>query len=398
MAATLGMKVNNTPSGPRLESFPGIEQDKRMRKLGWPNQPVYIRTLAGRSVRDISQIKAALAGLKPYDMASLELYSGKTTVTMEVKLGEGGPPPFGKPLERSASGRAPRTLVVSADGKGDYFTALGALLRSEPGDTLLLRAGRYEETINVTVSKRTLRGEGEATVLTGGLWLEGVHDITAEDLSFEGQSEAHEGTSMISVLNASGINLRRLSISGGSFGIAVESSKDVSLEDCRVRKVALGLLLRGSQAKVLRSLFYENRDGVMAQQDSAVTLRSLTVADNRASGLTADASRIELYDSILAGSPTLLNCVNSCRISGGYNDYYEGNLCSAGACVPAAGGEGGSGLKKDTDVALDPLFAERMKGDYRLSLESPLIGRGRGGGHIGALPPSGSGTGADGFR
>ncbi|MFH1724182.1 MAG: PDZ domain-containing protein [Elusimicrobiota bacterium] len=382
--ATLGMQVSNTPSGPRLESFPGIEKDKGMRKLGWPAQSVYIRSLDGQPMKDISQIKAALARLKPYDMASLELYSAKKNIAMQVKLGEGDPPPMGFLLERPASGRAPRTLVVSADGKGDYLSPLGALLRSGPGDTLLLRAGRYAEPITVFVSRRTLRGEGEATVLTGMLWLGGVRDVTVEDLSLEQKPGVPDIDTTLWVLNASDVVLRRLNVSGGRLGIAVQSSKDVSVEDCRARKAVVGLLIHGSQAKVLRSLFHDNGDGVIVSLGSTATLRSLTVVDNRSSGVTADASRIELYDSILAGSPTLLKCQSDCGYSGGYNDYSEGSMSAD--------------LMKNTDIALDPLFAERLKGDYRLSLESPLIGRGRGGGHIGALPPAGAGAGADGFR
>ena len=38
---------------------------------------------------------------------------------------------------------------------------------------------------------------------------------------------------------------------------------------------------------------------------------------------------------------------------------------------------------------MDPLFADPMKGDYRLAADSPLATKGRNGGYIGAFPPIG---------
>jgi hypothetical protein len=41
-----------------------------------------------------------------------------------------------------------------------------------------------------------------------------------------------------------------------------------------------------------------------------------------------------------------------------------------------------------TNVSTDPFFVDPARGDYRLAADSPLIGRGRSGSHIGAYPPA----------
>ncbi|MFA6030582.1 MAG: hypothetical protein WC969_12065 [Elusimicrobiota bacterium] len=433
--AALGLMATPGAGGLKLEGAPKDSAlEAAMRSMRWPPNPVFIETLDGRKVASIDEVKAALAGRRPGETVLVGLRSyyskKKPQVPITLKDGEGLETP---PLDKPAA-RAPKTLVVAQDGSGDFRTPLGALLRSVPGDTLLLRAGRYAEPLEVRMPERTLRGEGEKTVLTGGLFIRDARGTVVEDLTVEraiaapktvpsaadrtgGRSSriaaqrraptagnpSLETVGLI-VRGADGTVLRRVQATGGQPGIAVEASREVVLEDCRARLAGIGFLLHdGAEAKVLRAVSHENNDGLVVAGDSTAGLRALTLADNRARGLVVEAGRAELYDSILAGSPTLLLCQDGCRLSGGYNDYFEGNLCSGGgrgALSCAAASEGGKdvGLKKESDLSVDPLFAERLKGDYRLSLESPLIGRGRGGGHIGALAPVGSGAGGEGFR
>lgn len=40
-----------------------------------------------------------------------------------------------------------------------------------------------------------------------------------------------------------------------------------------------------------------------------------------------------------------------------------------------------------TNINSNPFFVDQQKGDYRLSADSPLVGKGRGGNYIGAYPP-----------
>lgn len=392
--AVLGLKVNDTASGLTLAAPPDKVVEKAMKRLGWPGAPVLIRSMDGEAVSAIAQAKAFLSGRKPLDMVALELTDArkKYTQAVQLRLNEGAP--AGQEFAEGApASREPRTLTVSPEGSGDFRTPAGALLMSQPGDTVLLRAGRYKGGVLVSVPKRTLRGEGPSTVLEGGLFVTGAAGVTVEDLSVE--MSARSADSAAAVRQARGTTLRRLTITGGH-SASVEDSPDTLVEDCVMSKSQVGLRLVNSTFKVQRSVFHDNDYGVFAQ-NSVGTLRGLTVADNRSHGLVLEGGRTELYDSILSANPTLLQCQNACRFSGGYNDYHEGNLCGD-ACVPASEAAAGTGLRKETDVSVDPLFAERLKGDYRLSLESPLIGRGRGGGPIGALPPAGSGAGDEGFK
>lgn len=433
--AALGLMATPGSAGLKLEGAPKDSAlEAAMRSMRWPPNPVFIDTLDGRKVSGIEDVKSALAGRKPGEtvLVGLRSYYSKKKPQVSVTLKDADAPET--PLLEKAAARAPRTLVVARDGSGDFRTPLGALLRSVPGDTLLLRAGRYEDPLELRRPERTIRGEGEKTVLTGGLFIRDARGIVVEDLAVERTAAAPKtdppaadraggrfargagprraptagnpslDTVGLIVRGADGTVLRRVQATGGQPAIAVEASRDVVVEDCVARQAGIGFLLHdGAEAKFVRTLAHENNDGLVVAGDSTAGLRALTLADNRARGLVVEAGRAELYDSVLAGSPTLLVCQDACRFSGGYNDYFEGNLCSGGgrgALSCAAASEGGRevGLKKENDLSVDPLFAERLKGDYRLSLESPLIGRGRGGGNIGALPPVGSGAGGEGFR
>ncbi|MBN2719863.1 MAG: hypothetical protein JXR72_02045, partial [Proteobacteria bacterium] len=51
-----------------------------------------------------------------------------------------------------------------------------------------------------------------------------------------------------------------------------------------------------------------------------------------------------------------------------------------------------------TNLMQDPFFNDPVRGDYRLAPDSPLIGRGRGGVHIGAYPPVAGGAGEGAFK
>lgn len=409
--AILGLMVNGSPGGLQLNTPPDPVVEKTMRRMGWPDHPVFIRAIGGRAVTTFDQVKGLLADRRPLETVALDLESARTKKpqTIEVRLNEGALQAREFAEETPAS-REPRTLTVSAAGDGDYKTVAGALFMSQPGDTVLLRAGRYKDKVAITSSRRTLRGEGPSTVLEGGFTVTGAEGVTVEDLAVEmapgaaADADGGAGRRMrelraavargsaqpvqklpfsAEVRRARGTTLRRLTVTGGD-GVHVNASPDTVMENCLTRQTRAGLTVVGSPYKVLNSVFHDNEVGVLAILDSVGTLRGLTVVDNRAQGILIEGGRVELYDSIISGTQILLLCQNGCRFSGGYNDYHEGT-------VP-------DGLRKESDVSVDPLFAERLKGDFRLSLESPLIGRGRGGGHIGALPPAGSGAGSEGFR
>lgn len=409
--AVLGLMVNGSPSGLQLNTPPDPIVGKTMKRMGWPDHPVFIRAIDGRPVSTFDQVKSLLADRRPLETVTLELESARTKKPqkIEVKLNEGSLQAR-EFAEEPPTTREPRTLTVSAAGDGDYKTVAGALFMSQPGDTVLLRAGRYKDPVTLSSSRRTLRGEGPATVLETGFIVTGTDGVVVEDLAVEmapgaaGDADAGAGGRMRglraavargsaapvqklpasgTVRQARGTVLRRLTLTGG-FGLHVWGSQDTVIENCVSRGAKVGLAVSDSPYKVLNSVFHDNDIGLQATGDSVGTLRGLTVADNRAQGVLIDGGRVELYDSILSGTQVLLLCQRGCRFSGGYNDYFEGSIPD--------------GVRKDSDVSVDPLFAERLKSDFRLSLESPLIGRGRGGGHIGALPPAGSGAGSEGFR
>jgi len=86
---------------------------------------------------------------------------------------------------------AAATLIVAADGSGDYTSVKAAVDAAEQGDTVYIKSGRYSESTQITASNPdiTIRGEGadKVTLILGGnpmsLQAPGCH---VEDLKFQG--------------------------------------------------------------------------------------------------------------------------------------------------------------------------------------------------------------------
>ncbi|MFB6194152.1 MAG: DUF1565 domain-containing protein, partial [Halobaculum sp.] len=54
----------------------------------------------------------------------------------------------------------PRELVVDASGGGDYETISAAVAAADPGDTVTVRPGTYEESVRINESIRLVAPEG----------------------------------------------------------------------------------------------------------------------------------------------------------------------------------------------------------------------------------------------
>ena len=73
------------------------------------------------------------------------------------------------PADRTAPGVGTgATLVVASDGSGDYGTIGSAVAAAHDGDTILVRPGRYVESIFVDGKDLTIAGDGEHGTVTGG--------------------------------------------------------------------------------------------------------------------------------------------------------------------------------------------------------------------------------------
>jgi hypothetical protein len=96
------------------------------------------------------------------------------------------------PLSADASG--PQTLVV---GPGGFASIQAAVDAAAPGDTILIRAGTYQEAVLVTTPDLVIRGEGRhLTILDGGAHLDQALTVTADRvkvMSLTAQNYASNG-------------------------------------------------------------------------------------------------------------------------------------------------------------------------------------------------------------
>jgi parallel beta-helix repeat protein len=95
-----------------------------------------------------------------------------------VPQAQGGLSPISRLAERTLAERAvreeralvtARTLVV---GPGGYATISAAVASARDGDTILVRPGRYEESVVVERKSLTIRGDGESQAIVVG-WNQG---------------------------------------------------------------------------------------------------------------------------------------------------------------------------------------------------------------------------------
>ena len=92
--------------------------------------------------------------------------AGAATVVAVVVLGASQLLPADRTSPGVGTGA---TLVVAADGSGDYGTIGTAVAAAHDGDTILVRPGRYVESIFVDGKDLTIAGDGEqGTVIVEG--------------------------------------------------------------------------------------------------------------------------------------------------------------------------------------------------------------------------------------
>lgn len=117
------------------------------------------------------------------------------------------------PINQPSPATTPQTIIVASDGTGDYKSINGALLRSRPGDTILIKSGKYN---GITVQRNNL--------ILAAFDLQNPPVLTG-----------------INIAQITGAKIRELIISSdSSYGVSIDSGNQITISNCQIRGFTRG--------------------------------------------------------------------------------------------------------------------------------------------------------------
>ncbi|HEV8244009.1 MAG TPA: pectinesterase family protein [Nitrospirales bacterium] len=188
----------------------------------------------------------------------------------------------GAALADSAS--AGRVVVVAQDGSGAFSKIQEAIDSAKPGDTIVIKAGKYHEDV-VVHSKDRLRLVGESrdkvTILglkrVGafriGKWPYGANDIEIRDLTV-----SENGGLAVGIFNGSKILLTNIRVQGQLY---VQQAQDVRIEKSLLGgSETTGVSFADAQGEVVGNEIRDNDHGVTVTGKSDVRIEGNVIANS----------------------------------------------------------------------------------------------------------------------
>lgn len=318
------------------------------------------------------------------------------TIVLLLSLGGGWVAwaiPDGKPVNAE-----PRTFVVALDGSGQYRSIQDAIDEAQKGDTIRIKAGKYQEDVTIHSKERLkLIGDGVDQVTILGRERVGVFHIGkwpygATDIEISGLTINEHGGHAMGIFNGHKIVLHHVRINGMLFGQQVQ---DVRIERCEIGgSETTGVQFADSQAVLADSVIHDNDHGVTIAGKSNVRLERNVITRSLFEGvLVMDSAKAVLVSNTIVkngggvgflgtsqseatGNIIGLNKFGvligpSSRASFSFNALYnsEGDYYKAGSPDKVPAPE----LKAGSDIAGDPKFVDPGHDDFRLRADTPLV-------------------------
>lgn len=233
--------------------------------------------------------------------------------------GSDGEPPGTVPLPRPSNACGERCVILSPS-EDDLETLQRALIEARPGDTILLRAGRYELTgqLSLDVDGVTIRGEGmDRTILSFRNQATGAEGllVTANDFTIEDLALEDSPGDLLKILGGNNITIRRVraewtrgpDTDNGSYGFYPIACTNVLVEDAVVRGASDAGIYVGQchQIIVRRNHVYENVAGIEIENSTDADVYG-NLATNNTGGILVfnlpglpfiDGRRTRVYDN-----------------------------------------------------------------------------------------------------
>lgn len=226
---------------------------------------------------------------------------------------ESGAVPAGGAATQETAKEEPPTHVVDQYQRGDFATIAAAVAAAAPGDRILVRPGRYLESLvvdkpleiigdgpladielrsrdaNALVFKANIGRIANLTVrqVGGGNWY-GV-DITQGRLQLDGCDVSSQSLACVAIRSGADPRLRGNCIHGGrETGVYVYDDGLGTLEDNEVTDNAgIGVAIKGGADPTLRRnrIHHNRQSGVVAYDGGRGTLEDNDIAENALSGV-----------------------------------------------------------------------------------------------------------------
>ncbi|MGB8644318.1 MAG: parallel beta-helix domain-containing protein [Anaerolineae bacterium] len=247
-------------------------------------------------------------------IAAAILYAGLAPVPPDLPTGQ--PQPDTHELEKctpkvSAATAVTQTITVAAGEK-----IQDAVDRANPGDTILVSPGVYNQSVLVSTKNITLRGMGEDAgrpVLDGGNSIENGVDVCGDHFTIENIVVRNYKGNGVLAQNVDGVTFRNVMTDHtGDYGLFPVNSKNILIDHCVATGAAdTGLYVGQSENIIVRdNEAFANVSGIEIENSSNALVERNYSHDNT-DGLLVfllpDLSRKETTDNIIRNNRFIAN-------------------------------------------------------------------------------------------
>ncbi len=125
------------------------------------------------------------------------------------------------------------TLYVGGNGPGNYSTIQAAINDANPGDTVFVYNGTYDETILVNKSIDLIGEDRDITIIDGGASGD-VVSIVVDWVNISGFTIQHASNKGITIVSSSFVTVSDCNILNNDLGVFFQSSDDNQLVGCTI--------------------------------------------------------------------------------------------------------------------------------------------------------------------
>ena len=159
------------------------------------------------------------------------------------------------------------TLYVGGNGPGNYSTIQAAINDANPGDTVFVYNGTYDETVLVNKSIDLIGEDSDITIIDGG---------TSGDVV----------SIVVNWVNISGFTIQHAS----DKGIKIDSSNFIKVSDCNILNNNIGVYFQNSDDnQLLGCTIWENPNCIYLDASIRNNISDNTVLANRSNNWDAIA-------------------------------------------------------------------------------------------------------------
>ena len=323
----------------------GIYQGSPAEKIGLREGDIIVQ------VQNNKEKLVDIADYQQYSTAADSVPAGKPLVLTVLREGKRqtlqllrSSEKFG-PVNQPSPAAAPKVIKVASDGSGDCKSINGALLRSRPGDSIMLMPGKYSG-IFVQRNQLTLAAfDPKNPPVIAGVYIAPVTGVKLKELVIAvDPTPSYNSGSGVLIDSANQISLANCQIRGFTYGVAVvNSSTGINLEANIIVGNVTGVYINdlAAQIKLSYNIIISNSGGGI-NAGGNVEIINNTIIENRAptenfnntlyaskgktvlgAGITIRGGNASIFNNIIAFNNVGCLIAPVSRTTIEYNDVFQ---------------------------------------------------------------------------